>query len=335
MNKTRYKIATLTGSAVMAAMLLSLLILNIVFNKKIELRAENAIKNVFTLNSDEYLNYESENDTGSLYYASLVYMGADSENRDDIYQILTPKEKKLIDWYETHPSDEMQRAKINEATYYMKARTEYYEDGNERLLAYVDVTGDAGVVIEESADNNTIFLYAANKADGRSAADGRDKAYIRKIDGRTGTVAWTKTFDASAENAGGAYAPVHIGKNELNGTVIASLSAVALNDGTDGGLIIALDKSTGEEKWRVEQADGIWSAPVVIYDENGKGYILQCDRGGKLTLYSGIDGQAMCSIDLGSRIESTPAVFNNTLVVGTRGVDGSGQGPKIVGIRIG
>ena len=32
MNKTRYKIATLTGSAVMAAMLLSLLILNIVFN---------------------------------------------------------------------------------------------------------------------------------------------------------------------------------------------------------------------------------------------------------------------------------------------------------------
>ena len=150
MNKTRYKIATLTGSAVMAAMLLSLLILNIVFNKKIELRAENAIKNVFTLDSDEYFNYESENDTGSLYYASLVYMGADSENRDDIYQILTPKEKKLIDWYETHPSDEMQRAKINEATYYMKARTEYYEDGNERLLAYVDVTGEPELVKEIS-----------------------------------------------------------------------------------------------------------------------------------------------------------------------------------------
>ena len=150
MNKTRYKIATLTGSAVMAAMLLSLLILNIVFNKKIELRAENAIKNVFTLDSDEYLNYESENDTGSLYYASLVYMGADSENRDDIYQILTPKEKKLIDWYETHPSDEMQRAKINEATYYMEARTEYYEDSNERLLAYVDVTGEPELVKEIS-----------------------------------------------------------------------------------------------------------------------------------------------------------------------------------------
>ena len=150
MNKTRYKIATLTGSAVMAAMLLSLLILNIVFNKKIERRAENAIKNAFTLYSDEYLNYEFENDTGSLYYASLVYMGADSENRDDIYQILTPKEKKLIDWYETHPSDEIQRVKINEATYYIKAGTEYYEDNNERLLAYVDVTGEPELVKEIS-----------------------------------------------------------------------------------------------------------------------------------------------------------------------------------------
>lgn len=44
MNKTRYKIATLTGSAVMAAMLLSLLILNIVFNKKIELRLRMQLK---------------------------------------------------------------------------------------------------------------------------------------------------------------------------------------------------------------------------------------------------------------------------------------------------
>ncbi|MFQ9879340.1 MAG: hypothetical protein ACLRW4_13215 [Ruminococcus sp.] len=80
MNKTRYKIATLTGSAVMAAMLLSLLILNIVFNKKIELRAEKAIKYAFTLDSDEYLNYESENDTGSLYYAPLDVYGAHASN---------------------------------------------------------------------------------------------------------------------------------------------------------------------------------------------------------------------------------------------------------------
>ena len=42
------------------------------------------------------------------------------------------------------------RAKINEATYYMKARTEYYEDSNKRLLAYVDVTGEPELVKEIS-----------------------------------------------------------------------------------------------------------------------------------------------------------------------------------------
>ena len=79
-----------------------------------------------------------------------LYIWGQIQKQDDIYQILTPKEKKLIDWYETHPSDEMQRAKINEATYYMKARTEYYEDSNERLLAYVDVTGEPELVKEIS-----------------------------------------------------------------------------------------------------------------------------------------------------------------------------------------
>mgnify|MGYP000668167790 CR=1 FL=1 len=153
MNKTRYKIAALTGSAVMAAMLLSLLILNIVFNKKIELRAENAIKNVFTLDSDEYLNYESENDTGSLYYASLVYMGADSENRDDIYQILTPKEKKLIDWYETHPSDEMQRAKVlleKLAEYKPLAKIEEMEEQNYNMIDNVLNNGGEKAQREEN-----------------------------------------------------------------------------------------------------------------------------------------------------------------------------------------
>lgn len=71
-----------------------------------------------------------------------------------------------------------------------------------------------------------------------------------------------KTFDVSAENAGGAYAPVHIGKNELNGTIIASLSDVALNDGTDGGLIIALDKSTGEENGALSRRTAYGARPL-------------------------------------------------------------------------
>jgi hypothetical protein len=41
------------------------------------------------------------------------------------------------------------------------------------------------------------------------------------------------------------------------------------------------------------------------------------------------------TIDLGSRIDSTPAVFDNMLVVGTRGKGGAGKGPQIVCLKIG
>lgn len=172
---------------------------------------------------------------------------------------------------------------------------------------------------------------------GRRLTGATRRIYIRKLDGRTGEIKWTKAFDASAENGGGAYAPVHIGSGNLDGMIIAGMSDVKLNgdDAADGGMLIALDKNTGAELWRVEQNDGMWSAPVVVYDESGTGYVLQCDRGGMLKLYKGIDGSEICSLDLGSRIESTPAVFKNTLVVGTRGVGGSGSSAVIVGIRIG
>ena len=53
-----------------------------------------------------------------------------------------------------------------------------------------------------------------------------------------------------------------------------------------------------------------------------------------LRMYDGASGSLVCEVDLGSRVESTPAVFNNILVVGTRGQYGSGEGSKIIGVII-
>lgn len=240
-------------------------------------------------------------------------------------------------------------------------------DMNTMSLVYaldIDGDGDAGVAMEESTQDNTIYIYAATKADGRAAQNGRDNAQIMKINGRSGEIKWKKTFDASADNSGGVYAPVHIGQggSDMENIIVASSANVALAGKTtggepnageaqngengenstentvpagDGGILLALDKQTGRELWRVEQSEGMWSAPVVIYDENQKGYILQCDRGGLLKLYEGISGKELANINLGSRIESTPSVFNNMLVVGTRGVGGNGEGARISCIRIG
>ena len=103
---------------------------------------------------------------------------------------------------------------------------------------------------------------------------------------------------------------------------------------TTGGRIVAYDKTTGNIVWSLEQTNDYWASPVVVYDSQGRAFLIQCDRGGYVTLYDASSGIQLNSIDIGSRIDSTPAVFNNMLVVGTRGKGGSGKGPQIVCLKI-
>ena len=258
-------------------------------------------------------------------------------------------------------------------------------DLNTMTLKYVvDVTdeSDSTVVIEESYDDNTIYLYTGSqvRVENGDAGAGYGYSYQRKINGLTGAVVWEQKHlcsigDSSA--SGGLVATPHVGKatSNLSNLVIYSLSLAvqtgqtgivsapasettepegtdenggsAAMDGTTqdtapgqtgsyrlGGRIVAYDKGTGQIVWAVEQSNDYWSSPVVVYDDAGRGYLIQCDRGGGVTMYDASNGTQLHSIDLGSRIDSTPAVFGNYLVVGTRGKDGAGKSAKIACIRI-
>ena len=249
-------------------------------------------------------------------------------------------------------------------------------DLNTMKLKYVvDVTDDtdASVVIEESYDNNTIYLYTGSevKTANGGLGDGYGYSYQRKINGLTGEVIWEQNWICSIGDettSGGIVATPHVGKYQISDLVIYSFSFAAQSNGTVtndtadgdadaddaegaaqsvaapvpdengnytvGGRIVALDKSTGTVVWSIEQDNDYWSSPVVVYDEQGRGYLLQCDRGGYITLYDAQYGTELNQLDLGSRIDSTPAVFNNMLVVGTRGKGGSGAAPKIYCIKI-
>ena len=55
---------------------------------------------------------------------------------------------------------------------------------------------------------------------------------------------------------------------------------------------------------------------------------IQCDSGGNLHKIDPLTGKLLSTINLGdANIEATPAIFDNTLVVGTRGM-------KIFGVEI-
>lgn len=218
-----------------------------------------------------------------------------------------------------------------------------------KLQYVVDVTDDSdtSIVIEEDVANQTFYLYTANEVDKQPGAKdaGKGMSYHRKIDGRTGRIIWEKEWEARFGNTssnGGTLTTPHVGRGNISDLVIfnATLVPVTYTENGEtktgnGGRLIAYNKETGEEVWRYEQYRDYWSSPVVIYDENENAYVLQCDRNGMMRMHDARTGEVLTEIDMGSRIESTPAVFGNTLVVGTRGVAGSGEAPKILGIKIG
>lgn len=89
--------------------------------------------------------------------------------------------------------------------------------------------------------------------------------------------------------------------------------------GTNGGDLLAVDRATGRERWRMDLVEPVWSSAVPV-----DGVLLQGDCRGYLRAYdltAASDGPPpeLWSIYLGGCVESTPAVWGGTIWVGTRG----------------
>ena len=200
---------------------------------------------------------------------------------------------------------------------------------------------DSSCVIEESPENGTVYLYLGSEVDRQSGISGGLGTSIhRKVNAMTGETVWKQEWPASVGDTssnGGTMTTPHVGRGSISGIVIFNQTLVPVeSEGQSvyGGRIVAYDKATGQELWRHEQAAGYWSSPVVIYDEKDNAYLIQCDGNGVMRMHDPRTGSIICELDLGSRVESTPAVFNNILVVGTRGQYGRGESQKIIGVLI-
>lgn len=150
---------------------------------------------------------------------------------------------------------------------------------------------------------------------------------IYKLDAKTGEIVWEHKIDCQTvvDVSGGIQSSPLLGKpgTELEGMI---LFTVARTPGVWDGKLIALDTETGNLIWSKSLDCFAWSSPVAIYDENGKAYIITSDSIGNMVMWDA-QGNVLSSLDLGSNVEASPAVFNNTLVVGTRG-------QQIFGIKI-
>ncbi len=87
---------------------------------------------------------------------------------------------------------------------------------------------------------------------------------------------------------------------------------------TNGGKLLALDQATGAERWAIDLTGPTWQSPVVVDD-----VLVYGDCNGVLRGYdvsdTSVEPPLLWEVRLGGCIEATPAVWNGTIYVGTRG----------------
>ncbi len=172
------------------------------------------------------------------------------------------------------------------------------------------------------------YLYTAPSLHWTQDSNANGTVKIYKLDAVTGEIVWTKPYDVTTVDgiSGGVQSTGLLGKvnSNLDGMVFYT---IARTPSKDKGLLVALDTETGEEIWRMNMNYYTWSSPVGVYNAKGEGYLVVCDTAGQCMLIDGTDGKVLSTVKLGGLVEATPVVYENMLVVGTRG-------KQICGVRI-
>ena len=173
---------------------------------------------------------------------------------------------------------------------------------------------DASLVIEPEGDG-MVALYATNELDKRGH---NGTCQMFKLNALTGQLIWKRDSDQihqNDDNGGGGFATPAVGKGELSNLVFFHICRTV----DSKGMLYALDKQTGETVWSRPMKSYGWSSPTCLYSANGKGYVLVGSSSGRLVLLDGTTGVLAAQVELHGNIEGTPAVFDDMIVVGTRG----------------
>lgn len=155
---------------------------------------------------------------------------------------------------------------------------------------------------------------------GTSMEYGGGNSYIFKIDAESGKIVWERKYERITKDShvsGGILGSPIIGKKgtDLEGLIIYP---VGKTNYSGAGILVALDTKTGKTVWQKDMYSYAWSSPTAIYTENGGAYVLSGVAQGTLYLLDPKTGDTIHDINLAGTIESSPVVFENNIILGTR-----------------
>ena len=174
-------------------------------------------------------------------------------------------------------------------------------DGREPERVFRFWTGDdtdATIVADEQG-----YLYVASEWE-RHTARGRSVGQLMKLDPRRpdDPLVWS-VHDTGPDLAGFWATPA------LHRDIVIAP--------THGGEVLGVERATGAVRWRLQLQGPTWQSPVVVDD-----VLIQGDCSGTLRAFDVGDTQVepalLWEIGIGGCIESTPAVWDGGIYVGTR-----------------
>ena len=190
-------------------------------------------------------------------------------------------------------------------------------DLNTMELVWAKNVGDDvnATPVFEWGDDGIGYIYL-----GTSMEYGNGISRIFKINANNGATVWEREFDKIPYDknvSGGVLSSPLLGKEgtELEGQIIFSISKTP---NAAKGLLVALDTETGESVWEKSLSRYAWSSVGAFYTDDGKAYIVLGDSSGTISLMDA-KGEVLSTVSLGANIEASPVIFEEFLVVGTRG----------------
>lgn len=181
----------------------------------------------------------------------------------------------------------------------------------------LDDTNCTGVLEVDDTGHPYIYMSTSFHLGWRSSSTAEIPVW--KIDAVTGQEVWHTSYQCySVEDlSGGVQGSLALGTGPLEGILYVP---VARCPGGGNGQLVALNKDTGEELWSYTSDSYSWSSPVCVYDTDGNGYVLYTSAiHGVMYLFEGVTGQLCDSFSFDSTVEASPIVWDNTIVIGTRG----------------
>ncbi len=187
-----------------------------------------------------------------------------------------------------------------------------------RLRWVQDILDDSNSTPVLSVEGGKLYIYVSTSFHLGWRSSTTVEIPIWKIDAADGSIVWKRSYTCSSVDgaSGGVQSTIAIGYKSLARYIYVT---VGRTGGTNNGVLACISKRSGRVKW--EQAGPYtWSSPVCVYNTFGKDEVLYARSDSKLLMVDGLTGETDSELELGSgNIEASPAVYNDTLVLGTRG----------------